>query len=315
MKLLNLIDEWLYDYHKDNIRSQTFLRYECAFNNYISPDEISNKNIKKITPHDIQKFINRAKKIKSRKTKNYLSASNVNIIITVLKMAFEYAIESRFLKYNPCIGIKRLPKKKTADLLAYTIQEQLKIEKYLMAHKNPEYFGIILCLYTGLRIGELMALEWSDIDFENGFLKVDKTTYLSKDQEGHWDYETNIPKTRTSIRVIPLNDNILYRLDNLREVSNSKYVISKRDGRLMSANLYRTRFHELTKKIGVRSLNFHTLRHTFATRALESGMDVKSLSEIMGHNNASITLNIYAHSMTDHKKTMMNKIPVLVSSY
>lgn len=312
MRLFNLIDEWLYVYHKDNVRTQTFLRYECTVKNYILTDDICKRQIRKITSRDIQEFLNNAKKIKSRKTKTNLSAGNINIIITVLKLAFEYAVDFGLLKFNPCVKIKRLLNPKPAKVAAFTVQEQMKIENYIISQKNPEYFGIILCLYTGLRIGELMALEWNDIDFESGIMRINKTRYITKNDQGEWIDEINDPKTNTSNRIIPIPNNILIRLKKEKALSKSINVISKKNGKTMSANLYRVRFGELTKKIGVRNLNFHALRHTFATRALESGMDVKTLADIMGHANASITLNIYAHSMIDHKITMMNNIPILV---
>lgn len=144
-------------------------------------------------------------------------------------------------------------------------------------------------------------------------MTINKTIYTTKNEQGEWHYEVNTPKTRTSNRQIPLPNYILDGLKKLKELSQSKNVISKNNGGIMPTKLYRWRFNELTKTIKIRSLNFHALRHTFATRALESGMDVKTLAEVMGHANASITLNIYTHSMPDHKKNMMNNIPRLIA--
>lgn len=313
MILSDLINEWLYSYHKDNVKQQTFLRYSCALKNYILPDSISQRKIKKINARDIQEFINRKKKQKSRMTGNYLSANNVNIIITVLRAAFTYAVDFGLLKDNPCEKIKRLSNKNQKKVVAFTVQEQLKIERYIKSLDNPEYFGISLCLYTGIRIGELFALEWDDIDFENGIMHINKTIYITKSEKGDWYYEVNVPKTKSSIRDIPLPDYILEDLLELKKSSQSKNVISRNDGSFMTPQLLRGRFVDLTKKVGVRTLNFHALRHTFATRALESGMDIKTLADVMGHANAGITLNIYTHSMTDHKKNMMNNIPSLLA--
>lgn len=143
-------------------------------------------------------------------------------------------------------------------------------------------------------------------------MRINKTKYIIRNKNGDWFYETNIPKTKSSDRQIPLPNYILDDLKGLKKISNSKYIVSRIDGSFMSSKLLRERFVELTKKVGVRPLNFHALRHTFATRSLESGMDVKTLADIMGHANASITLNIYVHSMMDHKKKMMNQIPQLL---
>lgn len=313
MKLSQLIEEWLYSYHKDNVKIQTFLRYECAINNYILTDRISSYNIKKITARELQNFINEKKKKQSRMTKSTLSSSTVNIIITVLKLAFSYAVEFDLIKVNPCDKIKRITNnREKKEVLAFTVHEQVKIEKYIDSLNNPEYYGIILCLYTGLRIGELLALEWQDIDLNKGIMTKRKTLYTTKNEKGEWYYEINVPKTKSSIRQIPLPNFIHTKLIELKKISKSNFVVSKKDGSIMQSKLLRWRFGELTKKISVRRLNFHSLRHTFATRALESGMDVKTLAEIMGHANASITLNIYAHSMIEHKKNMMNNLPCLL---
>lgn len=313
MKLNILIEEWLYCYHKGNIKPQTFMRYECAWKVYIEPNDISKKNIKKISPREIQEYVNIIKKQKGIRTKRNLSPTSINTVITVLGSAFTYAVDFGLLKDNPCEKIKRVPKKVQKKVNAFTVQEQKKIERYLLELNNPEYFGIILCLYTGLRIGELVALEWDDIDFGEGTMSINKTFYPIKGDDGLWHYEISIPKTRKSLRDIPLPDYILDELIKLKKISLSKNVISRLDGSLLTSNTHRERFANLTKTLGISSLNFHALRHTFATRALESGMDVKTLADIMGHANASITLNIYAHSMSEHKKNMMNNIPKLIT--
>lgn len=311
MKLYELIEEWLYNYHKDSVKQQTFVRYDCAYKNYLQNDEFSQRKIKKITARDVQEFINRLKRQKSRKTKMNLSANTINILITVLQSAFTYAVDFDLLKDNPCSKIKRVTNKAERKVEAFTVQEQMEIEKYIKSLNNPEYYGIILCLYTGLRIGELVALEWDDIDFEKGIMSINKTIYTTKNEDGDWYFETSIPKTRTSKRQIPLPSYILDELKELKQTSKSKNIVSMNDGSFLKPKQLRERFMRLLKKIKVSRLNFHALRHTFATRPLESGMDVRTLADIMGHANSSITLNIYAHSMTDHKKNMMNNIPRL----
>lgn len=312
MKLNQLVEEWLYSYHKDNIKTQSLMRYECAYKNYILPDDLGQRNIKRITPRDMQEFINEKKKLKSRVTKNNMSANNINILITVLRSAFSYAVDFGLLKDNPCDKIKRMSIKNQKKVVAFTVPERLKIEQHIRSMKDPEYYGIILCLYTGIRIGELLALEWKDIDFEKGIMSINKTVYVTKNEYGDWYLEENVPKTNSSIREIPLPYYILDDLKELKKSSNSKKVVTKKDGGVMRAATLRERFTKLTKELGVRSLNFHALRHTFATRALESGMDVRTLADVMGHANAGITLNVYTHSMTDHKINMMNNIPNLI---
>lgn len=174
-----------------------------------------------------------------------------------------------------------------------------------MTDKRPKMFGIILCLYTGLRIGELLALEWSDIDFSKGELTVSKTCHDAKIENGYKRI-TDTPKTTTSRRVIPVPRQILPLLREQKKKSRSTFVVG--EDRLQSVRSYQYSFSLLLKKLGIPHRGFHALRHTFATRALECGMDVKTLSEILGHKNPVVTLNRYAHSLMPHKHEAMNRL-------
>lgn len=166
--------------------------------------------------------------------------------------------------------------------------------------------GIVICLYTGLRIGELLALTWSDIDFEKRILNVSKTCYDGK-ADGKIVRIIDTPKTPCSQRRIPLPKNVVSILKSMRRTSKSEYIIA--DGtKPVFMRSYQRSFELLLEKNSIEHKGFHSLRHTFATRALECGMDVKSLSEILGHKNAIITLNRYSHSMWEHKVEMMDKI-------
>lgn len=165
--------------------------------------------------------------------------------------------------------------------------------------------GIILCLYTGLRIGELLALEWSDIDFSKGELTVSKTCHDAKTENGYKRI-TDTPKTTASRRVIPIPRQILPFLREQKKKSHSTFVVG--EDKLQSVRSYQYSFSLLLKKLGIPHRGFHALRHTFATRALECGMDVKTLSEILGHKNSVVTLNRYVHSLMPHKHDAMNRL-------
>ncbi len=188
----------------------------------------------------------------------------------------------------------------------FTIQEQKKIEETALSAKKDKYRGIILCLYTGLRIGELLALTWNDIDFEKNILSVTKTCHDGSENGKHARI-IDTPKTENSRRQIPLSKTLVKMLKEMKKKSKCEFVIA--DGeKPVFIRSYQRMFELLLKKLKLPHKGFHTLRHTFATRALECGMDVKSLSEILGHKNATITLNRYAHSLWEHKAEMMNKL-------
>jgi integrase len=205
--------------------------------------------------------------------------------------------------------IKR-PKTVEKQVDCFTIREQKKIEQYVLHSPKDKLFGVVLCLYTGLRIGELLALTWKDIDFGKGLLFVSKTCHDGNDGQNHTRI-IDSPKTVHSRRVIPLPKQILPLLKNLKKRSNCEYIIADGDKPVFVRSYQRT-FELLLKKLGIAHKGFHSLRHTFATRALECGMDVKTLSELLGHKNATVTLNRYAHSLLEHKTDMMNRLGKLL---
>lgn len=198
--------------------------------------------------------------------------------------------------------IKR-PKIVERQVDCFSLAEQKKIETAALSAKKDKYKGIVLCLYTGLRIGELLALSWKDIDLEKGILTVSKTC-----RDGNINGKIlDTPKTENSRRQIPLSKTLVKMLKEIKKKSKCEFVIAdgEKPGFIRS---YQRMFELFLKKLKLPHKGFHSLRHTFATRALECGMDVKSLSEILGHKNAMITLNRYAHSLWEPKAEMMNKL-------
>ena len=198
------------------------------------------------------------------------------------------------------------PKLKEKPVECFTLAEQKQIEQAILNGKKDKLYGIILCLYSGLRIGELIALQWSDIDFTKGILTVSKSCH-----DGKAGLIIDEPKTATSRRVIPLPKQLLPILKGIKKKSHSPFVVSA-NGKPVSVRSYQRSFELLLKKLKIPHRGFHSLRHTFATRALECGMDVKTLSEILGHKNPTVTLNRYAHSLMEHKADMMNRLGKLL---
>ena len=311
MNLQELIYEWLYQNHKYEIKKRTLLRYETCINTNIIPN-YGNDDIKNITSRDIQRYINEIKERISPFTKKKLSPSSVNTVIAVFKQAFSYAVDFELLDKNPVTKIKRTPIRKDEKVRVFTLEEQIRIEKYLNIDNRIENFIYLLALYTGMRLGELTALTWKDIDLRSGIIKVNKTKYKTKNEEGKWVYVIDKPKTKNSIREIPVPNFLKEMLLELKNKKLSKYVISKSDGSELSDKTIVWRLSTILKKSKVRKLNFHCLRHTFATRCLENKMDIKTLSEILGHSDISTTLNIYTHSLLNHKKSQMRKLKKLV---
>jgi integrase len=267
--------------------------------------------LEKLSPTVLQEFVTELLEHGNLKTGNGLAVSSVNGMITVIQNSLKTA--SFVGLANGCVADKiKRPKVREKQVSCFTPIEQKKIERAVRECKKNKMLGILLCLYTGLRIGELLALEWSDIDFVKGTLSVTKTCHDTKGERGGITLFVDTPKTETSVRVIPLPKQIIPLLKEMKRYSKSKRVIAGNNGKIVSVRSYQQSFECLLKSLHIDHKGFHSLRHTFATRAIECGMDIKTLSEILGHKNPIITLNRYAHSLMDHKREMMNKLGKLL---
>lgn len=242
----------------------------------------------------------------SFKSNKPLVTNTVYGIVQVLKQGFKLALELEVIVKDPTLKIK-LPQAIEKEIQALTREEQKIIENYCLSNPKSNYLGIIISLYTGIRLGELLALTWDDMDFDKKLMIIKKTSYSAK-IEGKYVIVVDKPKTKKSNRIIPLPDKLINLLISYKNNSKSHYLISTRNNTIVEARLYQRTFDSILSKCNIKHYNYHCLRHTFATRALELGMDIKTLSEILGHTNVSITLNRYAHSLLDYKIQEMNKV-------
>lgn len=304
MKYKDWLMEWINNYIKPFVKIRTYNRYYEIINNHIIPN-LGNYDITDLNNNLLQSFITNLLKNGNVKTQEGLSSNSVNAVINIVKNSLDTAQDLGLCN----LQLKKLkrPKNSEKEINCFNLEEQKLIEDQIINSKNIKMYGVIICLYTGLRIGELLALEWNDIDFEHKILSVNKTCYDGKNDEGRFTRIIDVPKTKTSIRKIPIPKKIIKILLLIKNNTNSNYVITNND-KLISIRTYQKNFENLLKKLKIPHRGFHSLRHTFATRALECGMDVKTLSEILGHKNSMITVNRYAHSMFEHKVKMMEKL-------
>lgn len=292
MKLKDWISKWIDVYVKNYVRKSTYVKYRQIIDCYILP-HIGDMDLELIKSDVIRRLL-----IVELYENKGLSTSSVNIVLSVLKSSFDEATNEDIIHKNPCNSIKRLSvDEKKID--AFTRTEQSLIENYIYNKKNFKLYGILICLYSGLRIGELLSLTWQDIDFTRNILTVNKTMSIGG--------ELSPPKTKSGVREIPISKMLLPILKDMRKHSNSEFVIET-NGHCTGIRGYQGIFERLLKKLNIRRLGFHSLRHTFATRAIECGVDYKTLSVLMGHANAMITINRYAHSMMDMKIKAINKL-------
>ncbi len=309
MKYQDWLNQWLENYIKPTSKQRTFTRYNEIVSQHIIP-QIGMYELSELTPYVIQCFVTNLLNCGNLKTGKGLSPNTVNGMITVVQNSLKIAYTLGYISEYTADNIKR-PKTQEKKVECFSSGEQKKMEQYIINGSKPKLFGILLCLYTGLRIGELLALEWSDLDFAKGELRVNKTCHDGKDENGVFGRITDTPKTQSSIRTIPIPRQLLPFFRETKRKSHSKYIVSNGE-KPISIRSYQRTFSLLQQHLGIPHRGFHSLRHTFATRALECGMDVKTLSEILGHKSPTVTLNRYVHSLMEHKKEMMNKLGKLL---
>lgn len=298
MKLKELLELWLERYMKHTIKIRTYNRYKSICDLHLIKD-LGEYELEELKPNVLQDFL-------LKKIYDHYSTNTIKGIVSVLKQALKLAITLEFVDKEYCSNLK-MPSSEEKEISVFTKKEQQVIESFCLNHKKRNYIGIVICLYTGIRLGELLALTWDDIDFNSNLLTINKTSYSAK-VDGKTQIIVDKPKTKKSNRVIPLPNQLVKLLKIIKKESNSKYVITTRNSGIVGNRSYQRTFKFILKKVNVPYRNFHSLRHTFATNAIELGMDVKTLAEILGHTNAMITLNRYSHSLLNYKIEMMNKL-------
>lgn len=298
---------WLQNYAKPAVKSQTYRRYCEICRLHIAP-YLGDEEVHSLSAVQLQSLVTRLLTCGNVKTGGGLSPSFVHMVVSVvqnsLKQAYMCGIAPAYVAGN----IRR-PRLAESPVQCFSPAEQRQLENYILSSGKDKLFGIVLCLYTGLRIGELLSLTWQDVDLQHGTLLVCKTCFDSN-CNGHCRVEDE-PKTPRSRRTIPLPKPILDYLRLLKKRSESLYVVAEK-GKPVFVRSYQRTFELLLKKLNLPHRGFHALRHTFATRAIECGMDVRTLSELLGHTNSAITLNRYVHSLPEHKRALMNKLGQLL---
>lgn len=296
--------EWLEDYVKPTVKEKTYLNYSVMLRTHILP-AIGELELEELTLPVLQSFVFNMSDHGNLKTGYGLSPSTVSMIVGVVERSLNFAVEIGLIERHYADHV-RCPKVNSKKVESFSLAEQRKIEEYVLKSPCDKRIGVLICLYTGMRIGELMALRWCDIDFDRSVITVNATC-RDGSQDGKVIKIIDLPKTDTSKRAIPVPRQIMPYLRRLKIIQSGEYVINN-NGRMITVRGYQKTFASMLRRLGIEHRGFHSLRHTFATRALECGMDVKTLADILGHKNPNVTLNRYAHSMMEHKVAMMNRV-------
>lgn len=302
--------EWI-AFLKPQIKESSYVKYTNSLHDYLYP-AFAGRQVETITRAEVSALCVRLAE-EGGSSKAGLSPKTIADTLSILRSILNYASEEKELRVANITGISvKLPR---STIRVFTVAEQQKLDVFLRENLSPCHLGILLCMYTGLRVGEICALTWKKISSSEPVLQVDKTLQRLQqtDQAGR---KTKVvispPKSVSSIRVIPLPSDIYCLLQENRK-SDEAYVLTGMIKRFMEPRLLQNHFKKILSGLGIEHANFHALRHTFATRCVELGFDIKSLSEILGHSTVNITLNRYVHPSMDLKQKNMNMLSDLFS--
>ena len=245
-----------------------------------------------------------------QKLENGLSVKTVKDILIVLKMVMKFGVKNEWMNYYEW-DIKYPTTSTNKELEVLSVANHRKILNYIQSHFTFTGLGIYISLSTGLRIGEICALKWSDINVTDGTITVSRTIeriYIIEGENKHTELVINTPKTKNSCREIPMSKELLSMIKPLKKVVNDDFYVLTNDERPTEPRTYRNYYNGLMAKLDIPKLKYHGLRHSFATRCIEAGCDYKTVSVLLGHSNISTTLNLYVHPNMEQKKRCITKM-------
>lgn len=299
-KNINEIYELWKQEKKQYIKISSFASYNLLLENHIKPYF---GKLYDVEQKDVQDFI-------FKKLNDGLSQKTVRDITVVLKMILRFAYKNEFLSYQE-LEYKFPTNTESKKIEVLSIENQKKLMRYIEDNFSFKNLGILIALCTGIRIGEVCALKWNDIDINEGLVRINKTVQRIYIIEGNKRYSKIIidtPKTRNSIREIPLTSYLKRTLKPLKKVVNDNYYVLTNSNKPTEPRTYRNYYKRLLKRIKIPQIGFHGLRHSFATRCIESKCDYKTVSTLLGHSNITTTLNLYVHPNFEQKKKALDEM-------
>ena len=265
------------------VKQSTYAAYVLVLENHILP---SFGDCETLSEKLVQEFV-------LQKLNCGLSIKTVKDILIVLKMVMKFGVKTN------------------KEIEVLTVAHHKKILDFIKQNFTFRNLGIYISLTTGLRIGEICGLKWSDINTDNGTITVNRTIeriYIVDDERKHTELITNTPKTKNSCREIPMNKELLAMVKPLKKVVNADFYVLTNEEKPTEPRTYRNYYHRLMKRLDIPRLKYHGLRHSFATRCIESNCDYKTVSVLLGHANITTTLNLYVHPNIEQKRKCISKM-------
>jgi len=288
------------EYKRPYVKQSTMAAYVLILENHVLPyfgDNVS------LHEQAVQTFV-------LQKLESGLSVKTVKDILIVLKMVMKFGVKNEWMSYYEW-DIKYPTSSSSNELEVLSVNNHRKILDYIQTHFSFTGLGIYISLTTGLRIGEVCALKWSDINVTDGTITVSRTIeriYIIEGGRKHTEVVINTPKTKNSCREIPMNKELLAMIKPLKKVVNDDFYVLTNDEHPTEPRTYRNYYNGLMAKLNIPKLKYHGLRHSFATRCIEAGCDYKTVSVLLGHSNISTTLDLYVHPNMEQKKRCISRM-------
>ena len=282
------------------VKRSTFAAYVLLLDNHLIPSFGQERDV---TEPKVQDFV-------LRKLDSGLSQKSVRDMLVVLRMVLKYAVKNGLMEHHE-IDVKFPTERERKEVQVLSRNSQQRIMRHLKENLSPMNLGIYICLCTGLRIGEICALKWEDIDVDSGMIRISKTIqriYVKNGTDCHTEVIIDTPKTMNSMRMIPIPRDLRRMLHAHRRSAEGKCFLITNSPRPVEPRTYRNYYNKLMNELKMPKLKFHSLRHSFATRCIESRCDYKTVSALLGHSNISTTLNLYVHPNMEQKKRCVEQM-------
>lgn len=305
-----LYKDWIYEWlieKKEYIKESTYANYSNNVFNHIIPN-LGNYYLNDINHKIIQDFLLNLSKTGKKDGSGGLAEKTIKDITIIVKGSLKKAINEERMKHI-VLSFNYPKSQQEKKIYILTNHEQNKITDYVLNNLSTRNIGILISLYSGIRIGELCALKWEDIDLKKGIIYIRKTIqriYIKDKYNNVSKVILTPPKTKNANREIPVNKNFLEILKKVK--ANKEDYILTGNKEYIEPRTYRKYFNKVLDKININHFNFHSLRHTFATNCISLGVDYKTVSELLGHANVNITLNLYVHPRLSQKKKCIDLI-------
>ncbi len=285
---------------KQYVKKSSFSAYVLLIENHLLP-KFGDQQL--IEEAEVQAFV-------FQKLGQGLSQKTIKDILIVLKMVLKFGVKNKWLEHQP-FDIQFPTEREKYNIEVLSKSNQKKMMTYIQEHFTFRNLGVYICLSSGMRIGEVCALTWEDIETDNGIIKVRKTIqriYLIEDGQRKTELILDTPKTKNSIREIPMSRDLLKMLKPFKKIVNPSFFVLTNDIKPTEPRTYRSFYKNLMKELNMPELKFHGLRHSFATRCIESKCDYKTVSVLLGHSNITTTLNLYVHPNLEQKKKAIDQM-------